>query len=138
MPRKKQTGEKPPKEAAVSDTTTPGTSQEEAEAIPFAEIIAEMGSDDEKADVPYFAEAAATPTSTSASDNDALDAAIQEARTPTQPAQDKPAHSPVIAYEQPGLMAIPEQKGFPVEISPPPLIVLAAAAITLIFLLACN
>ena len=95
-----------------------------------------MESDDGKADVPHFAEAEAAPISTPALDSDALDEAIQEARAHGRPAQDKPAHSSVIAYEQPALLAIRTREVFTPEIAPPPPVVLAAVGIILICLLA--
>jgi hypothetical protein len=146
MPRKKQTDKTALEEPKISNTTDIAEpeqarsamrlSLEEAEDAPFAEIIAEMETDDEKVDVPHFAEADAETISTHALDSDALDKAIQEARSAAQPAQDKSAHSAVIAYEQPALLAIPGREVFPPEIAPPPPVVLAAAGIMLIFLLA--
>jgi hypothetical protein len=146
MPRKKQTDKTPLEEPTISDTTdisepeerlsATGISQEEPEAIPFAEIIAEMESDDEKVNVPHFADADAAHISTPALDHDALDKAIQEARAHAQPEQDEPAHSPVIAHEQPALMAIQRREVFAPEIAPPPPVFLAAAVIILICLLA--
>jgi len=146
MPRKKQSDKSPLREPTTSDRadisereqalSATGLSPEEAEDVPFGEIVAEMESDDEKVDVPHFAEADAAPISTHALDSDALDEAIQEARTHARPAQDKPAHPSVIAYEEPALLAIPRREAFTPEIAPPPPVVLAAVGIVLIFLLA--
>ena len=104
--------------------------------MPFAEIITEMESDDEKVDAPHFAEADASTIPTSALDGDTLDKAIQEARAHGRPTQDAPAHSSVIAYEQPALLAIPRREVFTPEIAPPPPVILATVGIMLIFLLA--
>ena len=145
MPRKKQSDGKSLKEPKISgetDVSAPGPDQSpekiigaHVEDVPFAEIIEEMGSGGEKVNVPYFAEADEIPVSIPALDHDALDAAIQGARAIVQPAHDKPAHSSMIAYEQPALIAISGPEDFPAEIAPPPLIVLAAGTM-LIFLLA--
>ena len=146
MPRKKQSDKTLLEEPTSSDMTNvsepeqalsaTGLSPQEAEDVPFAEIIAEMGSDDEKVDVPHFAEAGAATIPTPALDSDALDKAIQEARAHGRPAQDAPAHSSVIAYEQPALLAIARREVFTPEIGPPPPVVLAAVGMILIFLLA--
>ena len=146
MPRKKQSDKtllEEPTNLDRTDVSEPeqalsatGLSPQEAEDVPFAEIIAEMESDDEKVDVPHFAEANAATIPTPALDSDALDKAIQEARAHGRPEQDEPAHSPVIAYEQPALMAIPRREVFAPEIAPPPPVFLAAAGIILISLLA--
>jgi hypothetical protein len=145
MPRKKQTegkSLKEPKTSGATDVSAPEAGQSEkriigahVEDVPFAEIIQEMESGDERVNVPYFAEADEIPVSIPALDHDALDAAIQGARAIVQPAHDKPAHSSMIAYEQPALITIPGRADFPAEIAPPPLIVLAAGTM-LVFLLA--
>ncbi len=77
MPRKKQSDKKLLEEPTNSDRTdisepeqalsATGLSPQEAEEVPFAEIIAEMESDDEKVDVPHFAEADAATYSDSCS-----------------------------------------------------------------------
>ncbi len=151
MPRKKQTDKTrldKPTTADMMDISeskdalsASESSREEAEAIPFAEIVAETGSNDEKAAAPHFPEAEVDAALISAPtpDSDALDKAIQEARDHGRPAQDEPAHSPVIAYEQPALLAIPRRQAFPAElISPPPPVVLATVGLMLIFLLALD
>ena len=144
MPRKKQADDTPLKELTVSDTTdiskpeqARSAARPSPEDIPFAEIIAEMEGYDEKVEAPHFAEADEAPISTPSLDSDALDEAIQEARAHghPRPAPDKPAHSPVSAYEQPALLAIPGREVFPPETAPPPPVLLAAAGIILIFLL---
>lgn len=144
MPRKKQTDGKSLKEPKISgetDVPAPGPDQSSetiigahVEDVPFAEIISEMGSRDEDLNVPYFVEAEEIPVAIPALDHDALDAAIQGARAIVQPAQDKPAHGSMIAFEQPALIAIPRREDFPTEIAPPPLVVLAAGTMLVLLL----
>ncbi len=144
MPRKKQTDKPPSKESTLSKAAdipeleeSPSVeviSRKEAEDMPFGEIIPEMGSGDEIVDVPHFAEEE-TPISSPTLEKDALDAAIQEARAHSQSVQDQPAHSLAIPQEQPALITFPTREPLPSEIAPPPLIILAATGIMLIFLL---
>lgn len=146
MPRKKPSDKSPLEEPAISDVTkvpepaeglsATGISQEEAEAIPFAEIIAETESEGQKVDVPHFADADAARDSSPALDSDALDKAIQEARAHGRPAQDGPAHGSLIPQEQPAFIGFPRREDFAPEIAPPPPVFLAAAGIILICLLA--
>jgi hypothetical protein len=141
MPRKKNID----KEPGISETVNISSSEEQpvprrrskkrTEDIPFAEVLSENVSDDDKLDVPHFLKADASPI-ISADEADALDVAIEEARVYTQSVQDEPTHDSALSEEMPSSRAIHEKRILPVGATPPPLLVLAFTGIMLIYFLA--
>lgn len=145
MPRKKKTDETPVQKPAISDAAdiseleeqppAKGVSPEKAEDIPFAEVLPESGSDDDEMDVPHFLRSDEFPV-ISADEADALDVAIEEARTYPQPDQDKPTSDSADFEEQPESEVNHIRQIFQTELAPPPLMVFAFAGIMLIYILA--
>jgi hypothetical protein len=141
MPRKKNID----KEPGISETVNISSSEEQpvprrrskkkTEDIPFAEVLPESVSDDDKMDVPHFSKTDESPV-ISGDEADALDVAIEEARSYPQSVQDQPIHDSSISEEQPASEAISTRQIFPAEVAPPPLMILAFAAIMLIYFLA--
>jgi hypothetical protein len=141
MPRKKNID----KEPGISETVNISGSEEQpvprrrskkkTEDIPFAEVLPETGNDDDKMDVPHFSKTDESPI-TSAVEADALDVAIEEARSYPQSVQDEPIHNSAVSEEQPAPEIIHSRQIFPAEVAPPPLMILAFAGIMLIYILA--
>lgn len=156
MPRKKKIDNTTIEGPAISDTADISALEEQpvprrrskkkTEDIPFAEVLPETGSDDDYMDVPHFSKTGESPT-ISADEADALDVAIQEARSYKQPVQDQPTHDyihagePVVqenntAEAQPAPGVILGRQILPVEVAPPPLMIFGFAVIMLIYILA--
>jgi hypothetical protein len=151
MPRKKQTDKTPVKKPAISDTAdiseleeqppANGISPAKAEDIPFAEVLPESVSDDDKMDVPHFSKTDESPI-ISADEADALDVAIEGARSYPQSVQDEPIHDSVVSEEVPAPEIIHSRQIFPTEaaeiaeVASPPLVVFGFAVIMLIYILA--
>jgi hypothetical protein len=140
MPRKKNIDKEPGIEtvniSGSEEQPVPRRrSKKKTEDIPFAEVLPENGSDDDKMDVPHFLKTDASPI-ISAVEADALDVAIEGARSYPQSIQDEPVHNPAVSEEQPESGVIYSRKIFQTEVSPPPLMVLAFAGIILIYFLA--
>jgi hypothetical protein len=159
MPRKKETDKTPVKKPRISDTADISALEEQpmprrrsrkkTEDIPFAEVLPERGSDDDYMDVPHFSKTDESPI-ISADEADALDVAIEEARSYKQPLQDQPSHDYIHAGEpvvqenntseaQPAPEIIHSLQIFPsevAEVASPPLMIFGFAVIMLIYILA--
>jgi len=151
MPRKKKIDNTIIEEPAILDTADISElgkqpvprrrSKKKTEVIPFAEVLPETVSDDDKMDVPHFTKTDESPV-ISADEADALDVAIEEARFYPQSIQDEPVHNPAVSEEQPAPEIIHSPQIFPAEVAEvagvasPPLMILGFAAIMLIYILA--
>ncbi|MGO9121730.1 MAG: hypothetical protein ACLQPD_29485 [Desulfomonilaceae bacterium] len=145
MPRKKETDKTPVKKPTISDTADISELEEQpvprrrskkkTEDIPFAEVLPETGSDDDKMDVPHFSKTDEALV-ISADEADALDIAIEEARSYPQSVQDEPIHNSAVSEEQPASGVIHSRQIFPAEVASPPLMIFGFAVIMLIYILA--
>ncbi len=111
-------------------------SKKKTEDIPFAEVLPETGSDDDTMDLPHFLEADEAPILSASQEADALDMAIEQARSLPQPLQEEPVHDLELPEEHPVSGAILEQQVSEYEVAPPPLMVLGFVGIVLIYFLA--
>ena len=148
MPRKKKIDNTTIEEPAISDTADISALEEQpvprrrskkkTEDIPFAEVLPEAGSDDDKMDVPHFSKTDESPV-ISADGADALDIAIEEARSHPQNIQDEPVYNSAVSEEQPAPEIIHSPQIFPAEVAgvaSPPLMIFGFAVIMLIYILA--
>ncbi len=157
MPRKKKTDNTTTEKSTISETADISVLEEQpvprrrskkkTEDIPFAEVLPETASDDDTTDFPRFLEAGEPPIISGHNEADALDIAIEEARSYKQPVQDQPAYDYIHAgelvvqenntsEEQPSSGVILGRQFLPVEVAPPPLMIFGFAVIMLIYILA--